>query len=192
MPTSVAIGEHDVPVLGNLFGKDEVEPGIKAKTKAVPFATPPVMPSPKLVARADTLSKQCRRLGFGKIRSTAIGLVFKTPLCYPQGTKWSMILMPAGLDPTRTAGGRFPIPVDVQRRLRRAVEAGIDFDRIYIAHEMDGHPLGASPRVISPVQAAAHIPRRPATATARGIHKTLSTSPCWGVGQSGLLRKGRP
>lgn len=174
MQQTVAIGRETVPVLGSSVPKtDTNRPTKTVAAKDQPTVSKVATPSTRLVARAEAVGQMCRRAGLGDIRPVVVGPLIEEGVYYPHRDGWSMIVVPSGLDPTRTAIGRFPVPVEVQKRLRAAVEVGIEFDRIYIAHELPGHPLGSSPRQVSMEEAAARIPRPPATATALRIHRAL-------------------
>jgi hypothetical protein len=56
-------------------------------------------------------------------------------LVMDKGMPW--IVMPFDKDPLRTKDGGYPFPKKVKRELQTLVAAGVDFDTLAVAHELD-------------------------------------------------------
>jgi hypothetical protein len=105
------------------------------------------MVEPALRARAEHLAVQSREEGLAVPYLGAMPL-FSGHRVYP-GRQYDWVLVNLAEDPLFHDRDGFPIPTAILERLRAIERAGVDFDALYVAHELekgrihDGQPLTA-------------------------------------------------
>jgi len=152
-------------------------PVLLTSTAASETALIPAPPAqPALYARQQSVAQRSMQEGL-PVRYLGTMPLFAGFRVYP-GQAWDWVLVNVAEDPLFHAPQGFPVPGHILAQLRQVARSGIDFDALYVAHEVTPGQV----RPDAPLALEALVPPPPATVVRLSNRLGETAEVLWSLG----------